>query len=85
MMSRSLAVLAAALVPLFPATAALALDGVVASIKPVHSLVAAVMEGVAEPQLLAERGGFPAHLFDAAFRGGDAGEGKGGLLDRPRP
>lgn len=59
MMSRSLAVLAAALVPLSPATAALALDGVVASIKPVHSLVAAVMEGVAEPQLLAKGAGSP--------------------------
>jgi zinc transport system substrate-binding protein len=33
-------------------TAALALDGVVASIKPVHSLVAGVMEGVAEPELI---------------------------------
>lgn len=31
---------------------ALALDGVVASIKPVHSLVSAVMEGVGEPRLI---------------------------------
>jgi zinc transport system substrate-binding protein len=38
---------------------ALALDGVVASIKPVHSLVAAVMEGVGEPQLLVGGAGSP--------------------------
>ena len=34
------------------ASPAWALDGVVASIKPVHSLVSAVMEGVAEPALV---------------------------------
>lgn len=34
-----------------------ALDGVVASIKPVHSLVAAVMEGVGEPVLIVRGGG----------------------------
>lgn len=38
---------------------ALALDGVVASIKPVHSLVAAVMDGVGEPQLLVGGAGSP--------------------------
>jgi zinc transport system substrate-binding protein len=39
--------------------AAPALDGVVASIKPVHSLVAAVMEGVAEPELLVQGAASP--------------------------
>ncbi len=36
-----------------------ALDGVVASIKPVHSLVAAVMEGVSEPELLVKGAASP--------------------------
>lgn len=36
-----------------------ALDGVVASIKPVHSLVAAVMEGVGEPELLVKGAASP--------------------------
>lgn len=36
---------------------ALALEGVVASIKPVHSLVAAVMEGAGEPALIVRGGG----------------------------
>jgi zinc transport system substrate-binding protein len=35
------------------------MEGVVASIKPVHSLVAGVMEGVAEPLLLVEGAGSP--------------------------
>ncbi|MCO6391717.1 zinc ABC transporter solute-binding protein [Aliihoeflea aestuarii] len=38
---------------------AFALDGVVASIKPVHSLVAAVMEGVGEPSLIVQGAGSP--------------------------
>lgn len=38
---------------------AYALDGVVASIKPVHSLVAAVMEGVGEPSLIVTGAGSP--------------------------
>lgn len=59
MMRKSLAAFTAALVPLFSAPAAMALDGVVASIKPVHSLVAAVMEGVAKPQLLVKGAGSP--------------------------
>ncbi|MCO5147940.1 MAG: zinc ABC transporter substrate-binding protein [Aquamicrobium sp.] len=41
----------------FAAIPAHALDGVVASVKPVHSLVAAVMEGVAEPALLVRGSG----------------------------
>lgn len=49
---------------------ALALDGVVASIKPVHSLVAAVMEGVGEPALLVKGGGSP-HTY--ALRTSEAG------------
>lgn len=42
--------------PILPAWSA---DGVVASIKPVHSLVAAVMEGVGEPELLVKGAGSP--------------------------
>jgi zinc transport system substrate-binding protein len=38
---------------------AMATEGVVASIKPVHSLVAAVMEGVGTPQLLVKGAGSP--------------------------
>ncbi len=41
------------------ATSAQALDGVVASIKPLHSLVAGVMEGVGEPQLIVRGAGSP--------------------------
>ena len=41
----------------FAAIPAHALDGVVASIKPVHSLVAAVMEGVGEPALIVRGSG----------------------------
>ena len=38
---------------------ALALDGVVASIKPLHSLVAGVMQGVGEPQLIVKGAASP--------------------------
>lgn len=51
--------LLATAVPLALATPSLAFDGVVASIKPVHSLVAGVMEGVGEPSLLVEGSGSP--------------------------
>lgn len=44
--------LASAAFALTPSGAAWAFDGVVASIKPVHSLVAAVMDGVGEPALV---------------------------------
>lgn len=47
-----------------------ALDGVVASIKPVHSLVAAVMEGVGQPDLLVKGAGSP-HTY--ALRASEAG------------
>jgi len=47
---------------LLPASGVLAAPAVVATIKPVHSLVAAVMEGVGEPQLLIEGGQSP-HTF----------------------
>ncbi|MHB2267255.1 zinc ABC transporter substrate-binding protein [Aliihoeflea sp. PC F10.4] len=43
----------------FGSAPASALDGVVASIKPVHSLVAAVMEGVGEPSLVVSGAGSP--------------------------
>lgn len=42
-----------------PSERALAMEGVVTSIKPVHSLVAAVMKGVGEPSLLIEGAGSP--------------------------
>ncbi len=38
---------------------ALALDGVVASIKPLHSLVAGVMQGIGEPQLIVKGAASP--------------------------
>lgn len=55
---------AAAVTTLLSPSAALALDDgeVVASIKPVHSLVAAVMEGVGTPQLIV-RGGASPHNY----------------------
>ena len=59
----SLALLVPAAVP------AHAFDGVVASIKPVHSLVAAVMEGVGEPALIV-RGAGSEHVH--ALRPSDA-------------
>lgn len=43
-------------------TTAMALDGVVASIKPVHSLVAGVMAGVGEPELIVTGSNSP-HTF----------------------
>ncbi len=56
-------------IALFSATAltltsapALALDGVVAAIKPLHSLAAAVMEGVSEPSLIVSGAGSP-HIY----------------------
>ena len=47
---------------LFGATAANAAPNVVVSIKPIHSLVAAVMEGVGEPALIVEGAASP-HTF----------------------
>lgn len=47
---------------LFSASAALAAPEVVASIKPVHSLVAAIMQGVGEPKLIVEGVASP-HTF----------------------
>ena len=51
-------------------TPAMALDGVVASIKPVHSLVAAVMEGVGAPHLIVRAAGSE-HAY--SLRPSDAG------------
>ena len=58
-MSSLAAFTAAALVSVSPARA---LEGVVTSIKPVHSLVSAVMDGVAAPTLLV-RGAGSAHTY----------------------
>ncbi|MGF1553791.1 MAG: zinc ABC transporter substrate-binding protein [Paracoccaceae bacterium] len=64
-MSRSLsrALMAAALAA--PAAPAMAAPAVIASIPPVHALVAGVMEGVAEPRLLVEGGQSP-HTYSLA-------------------
>ncbi len=71
---------------------ALALEGVVASIKPVHSLVAAVMEGVGEPQLLVQGAGSPhtyslrpseASMLEGASVVFWVGEGLEMFLERP--
>src|SRR6187402_3259931 len=42
-----------------PASAGLAAPAVVATIKPIHSLVAAVMEGVGAPELIVKGGASP--------------------------
>src|SRR3546814_19859678 len=47
---------------LFTASAAAAAPDVVVSIKPIHSLVAAIMEGVGEPGLIVEGAASP-HTF----------------------
>lgn len=44
---------------LIPPTAALAAPRVVASIKPIHSLVASIMKGIAEPELILKGAGSP--------------------------
>ncbi|WP_159587030.1 zinc ABC transporter substrate-binding protein ZnuA [Chelativorans xinjiangense] len=54
-----LLLLASALATVFAAAHANAAEGVVASVKPVHSLVAAVMQGIGEPQLLVKGAGSP--------------------------
>lgn len=62
---RRLAIIASASVPLLAAAALPALPAelkVVATIKPIHSLAAAVMEGVGQPSLLIDGGGSP-HTF----------------------
>jgi zinc transport system substrate-binding protein len=73
-------------------SAAIAMEGVVASIKPIHSLVAGVMEGVGEPELLVEGAGSP-HTY--SMRPSDAaklenarlvfwvGQGMETFLERP--
>lgn len=57
-MRRTALLLAASTAICLPGTA-LAMEGVVASIKPVHSLVAGVMEGVGEPELLVKGAASP--------------------------
>lgn len=54
---------------LAPASAIADVPNVVASIKPVHSLTAAVMEGIGEPYLIVKGGGSP---HDYALRPSDA-------------
>lgn len=84
--------LAASALTLSGMGAAHAFDGVVASIKPVHSLVAAVMEGVGEPALLVRGAGSP-HAYSLrpsearALEGAKLvfwiGEGMEVFLDKP--
>ncbi|WP_196260786.1 zinc ABC transporter substrate-binding protein ZnuA [Pelagibacterium limicola] len=57
-----LALIAPAAIALFAASPALAAPNVVATVKPLHSLVAAVMEGVGTPELLV-RGAASPHGF----------------------
>lgn len=66
---KSPAILAAALVGFLGVTSVQAAPAVVASIKPIHSLVAAVMQGVGEPTLLVKGGASP-HTY--AMRPSDA-------------
>ena len=61
---------ATAMASMLAAGPARALDGVVASIKPVHSLVAAVMEGVGAPELLVKGAASP-HTY--SMRPSEAG------------
>jgi zinc transport system substrate-binding protein len=71
---------------------AMALEGVVASVKPVHSLVAAVMEGVGEAQLLVQGASSPhtyslrpseASMLEGASVVFWVGEGLEMFLERP--
>jgi zinc transport system substrate-binding protein len=62
LMSRLRALLFTTAALALPPASAHALDGVVASIKPVHSLVAGVMEGAGEPHLLV-RGAASPHTY----------------------
>jgi zinc transport system substrate-binding protein len=62
---------ASATVALFAATPALTAPNVVATVKPLHSLVAGVMEGVGTPELLIEGAASP-HGF--SLRPSDAGK-----------
>lgn len=71
MPNKALALLAPAAIALFAATPALAAPNVVATIKPLHSLVAGVMEGVGTPELLIEGAASP-HGF--SLRPSDAGK-----------
>ncbi|MAN75606.1 MAG: zinc ABC transporter substrate-binding protein [Rhizobiales bacterium] len=59
MPNKAFALLAPAAIALFAATPALAAPNVVATIKPLHSLVAGVMEGVGTPELLIEGAASP--------------------------
>lgn len=59
MPNKVLCALAPAIAALLSATPALAAPQVVATIKPLHSLVSGVMEGVGEPQLLIEGAASP--------------------------
>ena len=55
---------------------------VVTSIKPVHSLVSAVMAGVGEPSLLVKGAGSP-HTYAEAIAGAAASGCGAGVLDEP--
>jgi ABC-type Zn uptake system ZnuABC Zn-binding protein ZnuA len=57
---------------------------VVASIKPVHSLVAAVMEGVGEPGLIMEGAGSPHNYALKPSQAQMLESGRCGVLDRSR-
>ena len=71
MPNKAFALLVPAVAALLVATPALAAPNVVATIKPLHSLVAGVMEGVGTPELLIEGAASP-HGF--SLRPSDAGK-----------
>ncbi|WP_116653211.1 zinc ABC transporter substrate-binding protein [Pelagibacterium sediminicola] len=59
MSKTTMALVAPAIIALFAASPALGAPNVVASVKPLHSLVAAVMDGVGTPELLVEGAASP--------------------------
>ncbi|WP_417584071.1 zinc ABC transporter substrate-binding protein ZnuA [Pelagibacterium sp.] len=77
MPNKAFALLAPVAVALFAASPALAAPNVVATIKPLHSLVAGVMDGVGTPELLIEGAASP-HGF--SLRPSDAGKLEGADL-----
>ncbi|QCI97806.1 zinc ABC transporter substrate-binding protein ZnuA [Agrobacterium larrymoorei] len=89
---KSIATLLLASAAMIASSNAMAAPNVVVSIKPIHSLVAAIMEGVAEPQLIVDGGASP-HTYNLkpsnakAIEGADVvfwvGDGLEKFLEKP--
>lgn len=89
---KSIATLLFASAAMIASSNAMAAPNVVVSIKPIHSLVAAIMEGVAEPQLIVDGGASP-HTYNLkpsnakAIEGADVvfwvGDGLEKFLEKP--